>query len=92
MEVGISIRKKDTWAFVVTVSSLVQTTHTVTLSPQLLKNLTHGNASPEDLVRMSFEFLLQRESNTSILHEFDLSMISGYFPEYASTIRERFSA
>jgi hypothetical protein len=38
--------------------------------------------TPEELVRRSFEFLLQRESQASILREFDLSVIQHYFPEY----------
>jgi hypothetical protein len=38
-------------------------------------------------VKRSFEFLLEREPNTSILPEFDLSVIQRYFPEYERTIR-----
>ncbi len=38
--------------------------------------------TPEELVRRSFEFLLQRESKESILREFDLSVIQRYFPDY----------
>jgi hypothetical protein len=37
-------------------------------------------------VRRSFEFLLAREDNTSILREFDLSTIERYFPEYPRQI------
>jgi hypothetical protein len=40
-------------------------------------------------VRRSFEFMLARESNTSILREFDLSTIERYFPEYAREIVPR---
>jgi hypothetical protein len=36
----------------------------------------------------SFEFLLEREPNTSILRSFDLSVISQYFPEYENEIRK----
>jgi hypothetical protein len=38
--------------------------------------------TPEELVRRSFEFLLQRESKESILREFELSVIQRYFPDY----------
>ncbi len=41
-----------------------------------------GGQTPEELVRHSFEFLLQRESKESILREFDLSVIQRYFPDY----------
>ncbi|TMC54424.1 MAG: hypothetical protein E6J20_05010 [Chloroflexi bacterium] len=39
-------------------------------------------AEVEDLVRRSFDFLLEREPPGSILREFDLSVIQRYFPEY----------
>ena len=41
----------------------------------------------ETLLERSFEFLLERESNTSILRRFDLPVIGSYFPEYERTIR-----
>ena len=43
----------------------------------------YGGGDVADLVHRSFEFLLAREANTSILREFDLSEIERYFPEYA---------
>lgn len=42
------------------------------------------------LVRDSFEFLLEREPNTSILATFALSEIARYFPEYPSWLEERY--
>jgi hypothetical protein len=44
-------------------------------------------AEVEDLVRRSFEFLLEREPPGSILREFDLSVIQRYFPEYEARIK-----
>jgi hypothetical protein len=38
-------------------------------------------------VSRSFDFLLERESNTSILRHFDLRVIGHYFPEYERVIR-----
>jgi len=40
-----------------------------------------------DLVRRSFEFLLEREPATSILGSFQLSVIQRYFPEYDRLFR-----
>jgi hypothetical protein len=40
-----------------------------------------------DLVRRSFDFLLEREPPTSILRSFDLAVIQRYFPEYDSRFR-----
>jgi hypothetical protein len=42
---------------------------------------------PEELVRRSFEFLLEREPKESILSRFDLSVINRYFPEYEREIK-----
>lgn len=64
-----------------------ETVHTVTLPPFILQK--HGNASPEDLLRLSFAFLLEREPKESILARFDLAVISRYFPEYEREISRR---
>jgi len=42
--------------------------------------------SAEDLVRESFQFLLEREPKESILREFTLSVITRYFPDYEKAI------
>jgi hypothetical protein len=65
----------------------VVTTHRVRLIAGDLERLDPGAASPEDLVRRSFAFLLEREPPSSILREFDLTVIGRYFPEYESVIR-----
>jgi len=83
----ITVEKINDTTFKVTVQSSTTTTHNVTLSPSYYKKLTHNNATPEKLIEKSFEFLLQRESNTSILSRFDLPIINQYFPEYESTIQ-----
>lgn len=64
-------------------------THRVTLSSEDFQRLAGGKASPEDLVRRSFEFLLEREPKESILARFDLSVIARYFPEYDREIARR---
>ena len=43
-------------------------------------------ATPDDLLRRSFEFLLAREPKASILGQFDLPVIGSYFPEYEAEI------
>jgi hypothetical protein len=65
----------------VRVRGRVTTTHRVRVSSA--ERGRYGSADITDLVRRSFEFLLAREDNTSILREFDLSTIERYFPEYA---------
>ena len=61
------------------------TTHRVRVSAAELER--YGDGDVADLVRRSFGFLLEREPNTSILREFDLSTIERYFPEFAGAIR-----
>lgn len=69
-----------------------RTEHTVTVSAASLARWgMAGKGSKEhdveDLVRRSFEFLLEREPATSILRRFDLSVIESYFPEYDELLR-----
>ena len=80
---SISITAKDKDTFSVTVKTTSTTTHTVTISDQVHTKLTGGKISKETLLDKSFEFLLQREPNTSILAKFKLEVISQYFPDYA---------
>jgi hypothetical protein len=51
-------------------------------------SLTASKISTEQLVKNAFTFLLARESNTSILHNFELSVISHYFPEFEEEMRK----
>jgi hypothetical protein len=46
-----------------------------------------GGGPVEELVRRSFEFLLEREPAGSILREFDLAVIQRYFPEFDQNFR-----
>jgi hypothetical protein len=83
----IDVRKINDQTFEVTVEDRTVTTHRVTVTPDVYKDLTGGEVSIEKLIEKSFEFLLQREPNTSILRSFDLPVIGRYFPEYEKTIR-----
>ncbi|MFO7900266.1 MAG: hypothetical protein R6V58_14545, partial [Planctomycetota bacterium] len=62
--------------------------HTVTVGQDYYEELTGGAISEDELVRRSFDFLLERESKESILSSFDLRVISRYFPEYERTMKE----
>jgi hypothetical protein len=82
----VKVDKIDETTFLVTVAGRATTTHTVTLAATYCEKLTGGKLSPEELIRRSFEFLLEREPNTSILRRFDLPVIQTYFPEYEKTV------
>jgi hypothetical protein len=88
----IRVQRIDANTFRVTVESRTTTTHTVTVSSSYYEKLTGKRVAPEMLVEKSFEFLLQREGNTSILSSFELPVISRYFPEYETTIGEMLAA
>ena len=83
----ISVGKISPSHFEVTVSGQTITIHQVTLSDEYYQYLTSGAITPESLIEKSFEFLLARESNTSILRTFDLPLINSYFPEYEEIIK-----
>tara|TARA_Y100000768_G_C23976999_1_gene683588 strand:- start:157 stop:432 length:276 start_codon:yes stop_codon:yes gene_type:complete len=70
----------------VIVESSSKTEHNVSLESSYYKKLTLEKISKKKLIELSFEFLLARESNSSILSKFDLSLIGNYFPEFENEI------
>ncbi len=87
----ISVTSIDDTTFEVTVAAGTTTTHRVTVSDGDYQRLTGGTASREALIEKSFQFLLERESNTSILRTFDLPLIGSYFPEYEKQMKAHFA-
>ena len=65
-----------------------QTKHVVTLSDELYFSLTSKKISKKELLKYSFQFLLEREPNTTILSSFELTEISKYFPEYLKKVKD----
>lgn len=84
----IAIRQIDDSTFDVSVTGDGETRHRVTVTPSYYRQLTDGQVSAAVLVEKSFEFLLEREPNNAILPQFDLTVISHYFPDYERNIRE----
>jgi hypothetical protein len=84
----LRVEKSGDGVYQVTVESGSTTQHTVTVTPEYWQRLTASRVPVETLIEKSFEFLLERESNTSILRSFDLPVIQRYFPEYERTIGE----
>jgi hypothetical protein len=66
-----------------------RTRHTVMVSASDLRRWGRGEdgAAVEDLVRRSFDFLLEREPPSAILRRFDLSVIERYFPDYDQQLK-----
>ncbi len=64
-------------------------THCVRVRAPDLARSTPGSTEPDELVKASFAFLLEREAPEMILRSFDLTEIARYFPEYDSEFPAR---
>ena len=78
----INIKELSPNAFDVTIYSNSETNHQVTISDNFINEYQIKNLTKKEIIEQSFIFLLQRESNTSILRKFDIEVIANYFPEY----------
>jgi hypothetical protein len=86
MTISVTAKGQDTFEVVVTTQST--TTHSVTISDAIHTQLTNGKISKETLLEKSFQFLLEREPNTSIMSQFKIEVISKYFPDYVGAAGE----
>jgi|TARA_B110000046_G_C12797553_1_gene315817 hypothetical protein len=84
MTVSVTAKGQDTFEVMVTTQST--TTHLVTVSDAIHTKLTNKKISKEILLEKSFEFLLARELNTSILSQFKIEVVSQYFPNYVGAV------
>ena len=73
--------------FKVFIKDNIHTCHFVTLKDEIFQKLTQEKITKEKLINLSFEFLLKKEKNTQILREFELQVISEYFPDYIENIK-----
>ncbi len=90
---NIDVHTESDTAFVVTVTDgECQTAHRVTVPEEFADRMAGKGGNIEELVRVSFEFLLEREAKDSILREFDITVIGRYFPEYEDDLRDRLRA
>ena len=78
----INIKELSPNAFDVTIYSNTETNHQVTISDNFITEYQIKNLTKKEIIEQSFIFLLQKESNTSILRKFDIEVIANYFPEY----------
>ena len=84
MTISVTAKGQDTFEAMVTTQST--TTHLVTVSDAIHTKLTNKKISKEILLEKSFEFLLARELNTSILSQFKIEVVSQYFPNYVGAV------
>jgi hypothetical protein len=65
------------------------TSHRVQVPATLVEDLGLTDVDPQLIVRETFAFLLEREPPSSILGEFSLDVVSGYFPKFYDDLRRR---
>lgn len=80
----IKVEKKNQQEFTVKVEGKE---YNVNLNDEYWQDLTGGKIAKEELIKKSFEFLLEREPKESILSRFNLRIINQYFPEFEEEIR-----
>ena len=82
----MKIEKLSGDVFKVTISGPTKTEHKVTVKDNHHKRLTASRVTKENLLEFTFNFLLQREPNTSILSSFEITVIQNYFKEYEAEV------
>ncbi len=65
-----------------------RTEHRVSMGRDFYKSL-ETDVEPGKVIEESFRFLLERESKEMIMREFDVTVISSYFPEYKEEMKKR---
>lgn len=86
-EISVNLNETSSgWKATVSVVEGGTSQFIVTLDKGYYQQITAGEHTPEELIRASFEFLLDREPKESILSQFDLPVINRYFPEYEQKI------
>ena len=84
---SIFIKELSDNKFEITLNKKPITKHTVLVTDEYYDKLTKKKISKKKLLEYSFQFLMDRESNTSILSFFELNIISKYFPEFGNEIK-----
>ena len=84
----INVETIDNNTFKVSVTKNASTVHIVLLNDRFHLDVSNNKLTKTELITKSFEFLLERESNQSILKKFNLEVISQYFPEYFDEIKK----
>ena len=82
----ITVQKRNQDDFTVKVEGKE---YQVNLDDAYWQDLTGGKITKDELIKKSFEFLLEREPKESILSRFQLEVISYYFPEYEDIIKQK---
>lgn len=86
----ITVTELEPGTFGVEVDEGHQTTgHRVRVPEAFVEEAGLSAVAPEELVRATFAFLLEREPATSILSEFGLDDVLRYYPSYVDELQSR---
>ena len=85
--IKVETQKEDEFRVIIKEKG-TQSEHQVFLDSEYYESLTGKRITKEELIKRSFEFLLQREPKESILSRFNLKVIGDYFPEYEEEIKK----
>lgn len=84
----VDVREVSPQSFHITDSARTTTEHDVSVDPDYAQKLMGGKIEAAELVKESFEFLLQRESKQHYLTTLDITAISQHLPEYEREINK----
>jgi hypothetical protein len=85
----IGVNMVDANVYEVVVEGGSQTVHRVHMSQEYYRELCGATVTHEYVLIQAFRYLLEREPNTSILREFDITDINRFFPEFEAVIKDR---
>ncbi len=85
----ISIEEINENTFEVKISDSGETVHKVTVTNEDSLELTENKLSKEELLRLSFKFLLTKEPKELILPRFNIMIIANYFPDYKNWLKSK---
>lgn len=72
------------WEFSVVIGGI---RHTVRISHEYWKKLTHGNISPMEVVRLGMDYVRQRHALESLPGDVDLEELDNRVPDFTRTVR-----
>ncbi len=84
----IKVKEENEGKFLVIIGEKnTETEYNVEVDDEYYQKLTEGRITKQELIKKSFQFLLERESKESIFSSFNLRIIKSYFPEYEQVIK-----
>jgi len=84
----IEVNEMDNKFQVIVGNGAGATSHEVAMTDDYYQKLTQKKISKKECIEASFRFLLEREPKEAILKQFELPVISHYFPDFERQFQE----